>query len=69
MYVSETNVVAKVIDSTINRTPCIALLAKPVEINRMLFTTVTIGRGHEFSKNAQQLRHTRNSRPNKSLTT
>jgi hypothetical protein len=34
-YVSETNVVAKVIDSTINRTPCIAQ-AKPVEINRTL---------------------------------
>jgi hypothetical protein len=32
-YVSETNVVAKVTDSTINRTPCIAL-AKPLEINR-----------------------------------
>jgi hypothetical protein len=32
-YVSETNVVAKVTDSTINRTPCIAQ-AKPVEINR-----------------------------------
>jgi hypothetical protein len=31
-YVRETNVVAKVIDSTINRNPCIAL-AKPVEIN------------------------------------
>jgi hypothetical protein len=34
-YVIETNVIAKVIDSTINRTPCIAL-AKPVEINRTL---------------------------------
>jgi hypothetical protein len=34
-YVSENNVVAKVIDSTINRTPCIAL-ARPVEINRTL---------------------------------
>jgi hypothetical protein len=32
-YVSETNVVAKVTDSTINWTPCIAQ-AKPVEINR-----------------------------------
>jgi hypothetical protein len=32
-YVSETKVVAKVTDSTINRTPCIAQ-AKPVEINR-----------------------------------
>jgi hypothetical protein len=32
-YVSETNVVAKVTDSTINRTPCIAQ-ANPVEINR-----------------------------------
>jgi hypothetical protein len=32
-YVGETNVFAKVIDTTINRTPCIAL-AKPVEINR-----------------------------------
>jgi hypothetical protein len=32
-YVSETNMVAKVTDSTINRTPCIAQ-AKPVEINR-----------------------------------
>jgi hypothetical protein len=31
-YVSETNVVAKVIDSTINRSPCIAQ-AKPVEMN------------------------------------
>jgi hypothetical protein len=34
-YVSETNVVANVIDSTINRTPCIAR-AKTVEINRTL---------------------------------
>jgi hypothetical protein len=35
-YASETkNVVAQVIDSTINRTPCI-VLAKPVEINRTL---------------------------------
>jgi hypothetical protein len=34
-YVIETNVVAKVIDSTINRIPCITL-AKPVEINRTL---------------------------------
>jgi hypothetical protein len=33
VYVSETNMVAKVTDSTINRTPCIAQ-AKPVEINR-----------------------------------
>jgi hypothetical protein len=32
-YVGETNVVAKAIDSPINRSPCIAL-AKPVEINR-----------------------------------
>jgi hypothetical protein len=32
-YVSETNVVAKVIDSTINQTPYIAL-DKPVEMNR-----------------------------------
>jgi hypothetical protein len=32
-YVGETNVVAKAIDSPINRTPCIAL-AKPMEINR-----------------------------------
>jgi hypothetical protein len=32
-YVSETNVVAKVTDSTVNRTPCIAL-AKPLEISR-----------------------------------
>jgi hypothetical protein len=30
--IGETNVVAKVIDSTTNRTPCIAL-AKSVEIN------------------------------------
>jgi hypothetical protein len=35
-YVSETNVVAKVTDSTINRTPCIAL-AKPVEISNRTF--------------------------------
>jgi hypothetical protein len=34
-YVSETNVVAKGIDSTINQTHCIAL-AKPMEINRTL---------------------------------
>jgi hypothetical protein len=33
IYVGETNVVAKAIDSSISRTPCIAL-AKPVEINR-----------------------------------
>jgi hypothetical protein len=34
-YLSETNVVAKAINSTINQIPCIAL-AKPVEINRTL---------------------------------
>jgi hypothetical protein len=33
-YVSETNMVAKVTDSTINRTPCIAQ-AKPLEINTL----------------------------------
>jgi hypothetical protein len=32
-YVGETNVVAKAMDSSINRTLCI-VLAKPVEINR-----------------------------------
>jgi hypothetical protein len=38
-YVGETNVVAKVIDSTINRTPCITL-AKHVEINSLCFPSI-----------------------------